>query len=369
MRDEGMKFKIAFTGNVFPFGEGFAYGGERVLYYLLQGLSELGHEIYLFSRKGTNVPSKFVKDYIPIDYVPGESNDPYYDAVVEYQEKHNILFDVYQCNYFGDRWNPFTISVCPVYVELTWCIWCHLPWNAKVHPFNTISYSRVMQQDFLNMGYETTMIHYGLPIDLYKYSPVHDGYAVWIGKIEGGKAPHLAIELAKAAGLKIVIMGPPYNTGCFWSQVAPYIDNKNVFWVRGVDDKVKYDIMSRAKVFISSNDNTWKEHFGIVNIEALACGTPILAFNRINQDCAIKVDNIITEGNEGFFLNYEDSNNVQEILDKGVPLLKGIGLISRADCRKQFERRFTNILMAKRYEWLYRYLFENSTVRSIEIPF
>jgi glycosyltransferase involved in cell wall biosynthesis len=211
----------------------------------------------------------------------------------------------------------------------------------------------VLQEDFLDINVETTMIHYGLPKDLYSFQPEHDGYAVWIGKMEGGKAPKLAIELALAAGIKIVLMGPPYNTGCFWEQVAPYLDNPNVFWVRGVDDAQKYKIMSRAKVFIYSNDNTWKEHFGIVLAEALAMGVPVVGFNRINQDCAIVVDGIIHHGRHGYILHYKDSNDTKEILDKGVPYVQSIDRIDRKECREHFEKRFTAELMAKRYEWFY----------------
>jgi len=216
------------------------------------------------------------------------------------------------------------------------------------------------------MGMPTSMIYYGLPKELYQFSPDHDDYAVWIGKIEDGKAPKLAIELAKAAGLKIVIMGPPYNTNCFWNQVEPYIDNENVFWVRGVDDVMKQEIMSRAKVFISSNGNTWKEHFGIVNAESLAMGTPIIAFNRINQDCAIKVDQIIEDGKHGFFLDYHDSNDVDEIIEKGVPLLKRIDEINRQDCRDQFEDRFTVEIMADRYSRFYEKIKDGSRFESVE---
>ncbi len=358
--------KIAITGNSFPFGEGIAYGGERMIYYLIQGLSDLGHDIYVFSQPGTNIPKHFIKDFIPV--VPEQGKDNYFEAIMNYCFKHHFKFDVYQCNYFGENWDERILETF-TYVEFTWCVWCHIFWQLHKQAYNTISCSKVMQNDFLNRGVETIMIHYGLPKNLYKLSLKHSNYAVWLGKIEAGKAPKLAIELAKVVGLKIIIMGPPYNTGCFYQQIAPYLDNENVFWVRGVDDVQKEKIMSKAKVFISSNDNSWKEHFGIVNIEALAMGVPILAFNRINQDCAIKVDEIIEDGVHGFFLEYNDSNNLEEILDKGVPLLNRIDEIDRIECRKQFEKKFTLELMARRYSWLYSYLIQNGNQSTVKIPF
>ena len=126
--------------------------------------------------------------------------------------------------------------------------------------------------------------------------------------------------------------------------------------------------MSKAKVFISSNDNTWCEDYGIVNVEALAMGTPVLAFNRINQDCAIVTDKIIEDGKHGFILNYRDSNNISEILTTGVPLIRRINEINPVDCRKQFEDRFTADLMARRYEWLFERIAQGQRFGSVEVP-
>jgi len=287
---------IAFTGNVFPFGPGHSYGGERELQYLSEGLTDLGHKVYLFAREGTTVEK--VEDYIPVPALTNE-RDVHFDAVTQYSKEHGIEFDVYQCNYFGEGWSRETQNRWP-YCELVWNRWQHSWFQLKEPGSNVITYSKRLQGAFHEIGLDTTMIHYGLPKDLYQCVSEKEDYAVWIGKIEAGKAPHLAIELAKAAGMKIVLMGPPYNSSHFWQLVAPYIDNETVFWLRGVDDEMKAEVMSKAKVFISSNDNSWQEDFGIVNVESLAMGTPVLAFNRINQDCAVVTDKIIEHGKHGF---------------------------------------------------------------------
>lgn len=353
--------RICMTGNSFPMSKDMAYGGERIVYYLIQELAKR-HEVYVVSREGSNFDGIPIVDYVPVGSLTNEI-----DVHFEAAKALGIDFDIFQSNYFGEGWTRESQERWP-YCELTWCAWCHAFWQLKEVPFNVISYSKSLQNDFSRLGIPTSMIYYGLPKDLYTFSPNHDGYAVWIGKIEGGKAPGLAIQLARAAGLKIVVMGPPYNTGCFYDQVAPYIDNENVFWLRGVNDKIKQEVMSRAKVFIYSNDNTWREHFGIVMAEALAMGTPILGFNRINQDCSIVIDKIVEDGVHGYILHYNDSNNVQEILDKGVPLLQKIDQIDRMECRKWFEKRFTAELMASRYEWLYNEIVTGKKFGVAEIP-
>ena len=359
--------KIVFTGNVFPWGPGHAYGGERILGYLSEALIKLGHELYIFATEGT-IPAKGAKDFVPVQPMRNDT-DVYFDVVKEYIKRTGVHFDIYHTNYFGEGWNPETLTIADHPVELVWNRWCHMAWQLKQTPYNVVSYSKVLQQDFFDVGVKTTMIHYGLPKDLYQFSPDHDGYAVWIGKIEGGKRPDLAIKLALAAGLKIVIMGPPYNTTHFWQMVAPYIDGVNIFWVRGVDDEMKGKIMRRAKVFISSNDPSWTEHFGLVNIEALACGTPIIAFNRTNRPSAIMTDKIITDEKHGFYLNYESSDDDEAIIEKGIPLLNRVVGIERKACREQFEARFTSSLMAQRFSYLYDYISEHGNVKSLEIPF
>jgi glycosyltransferase involved in cell wall biosynthesis len=354
--------KIAMTGNVCSFGKGCAYGGERIVGYLSEALTDLGHEVYLFATAGTNVEK--VKDYVPVGQLQNDT-DVYYNAVSQYEAEHNINFDIYQCNYFGEGWNPKILHRWR-YVELPWCIWCHLGHQLKLNPFNTISYSSLMKEDFKRIGMDTIMIHYGLPKDLYKPVYEKENYACWIGKLEGGKNPLAAIKLAKAAGLKLVIMAPPYNTNTFW-QIQPYIDNENVFWVRGVDDEMKQEIMSKAKCFIYTNDNTWKEHFGIVMAESLAMGTPVVAMNRINQDCSVVTDKIVVNGFNGFVLNYTDSDNMEEIIATGVPLLNKINTIDKKNCREWFEKRFTAEQMAERYSYLYNKIMTEGNFHTLEI--
>jgi len=358
--------KIFMSGNTFPMAKTMAYGGERMILYLIEELVKLGHDVYCFIKEGCDFTGIDIKDYIPLPPLRGDI-DITYEAVKEYIKKTGIEPDLYNCSYFGEGWDSEIIEKFN-YAEITWCRWPHAPWQLKKKGFNTISYSRILQLDFAQVGIPTIMIHHGIPKNLYQFEPEHDDYAVWIGKIEAGKAPRLAIELAKAAGLKIVLMGPPYSTTCFYNEVAPYIDNEKVFWLRGVNDEQKRKIMSKAKVFISSNCNIWKEHLGLVNIEALAMGVPIIGFNRINQDCAIKVDGIVFDGKQGFLLEYNNSNNLQEILDKGVPLLNMIDLIDREDCRKHFEKYFTAELMGLRYDWLYKEIAQGKRFETVEIP-
>lgn len=359
------KLCIFITGNVFPVSKNMAYGGERILFYLVQELVNRGHEVYCFMREGSDFAGVGIKDYIPVEPM-NDQYDVHFKSAREYSERTGITPDVYFCGYFG-KGDPGMFERWP-YTELIWCRWSHAKFEFPVKPFNIVSYSNLLQQDMTDSSVPTTMIHYGLPKDLYPFQPDKDDYACWIGKLEGGKAPHIGIKLAKAAGIKLVIMGPPYNTGTFWNEVAPYIDNESIFWVRGVDDAMKCEIMSKARCLIYTNNSTWREHAGIIMLEAMAMGTPTVGMSMIQKPCSVETDSFIKDGVNGFVLRYR-SDNVQEILDTGVPLINRIHEIDPADCREQFEKRFTADLMARRYEWLFERVAQGERFGTVEVPF
>jgi len=356
--------KLCCTGNVFPFGPNQCYGGERILGYLYDQFANFGHDVYVFAPKGTSC-SKHVKDLIEVPSMDSSNSDVYEDAVRMYMKQHHITFDVYQCSYFGERWKESALSIAPIYVELVWNRWAHVPWQLKQRGFNIVSYSKILQEHFRRVKVPTTCIYYRLPIDLYQFNEKPDDYVVWIGKIEGGKAPSLAIKTALRANKKIVIMGPPYNTGTFWAEVAPYIDNKKVFWVRGVDDYMKHKIMRNATAFISSNRAGWCEHAGIVGLEAYACGTPIIAFNNIDDPSAIAYDPLMIEGQHGFFVNYTTTEEDESIIEKAANALNSVKTIDRRVCRDYFEQNFTSIIQANKFIHLYEEILKHGNIESI----
>ena len=357
--------KLFISGNVFPVSKDMSYGGERIVFYLVQELVNRGHEVYCFMREGSDFSGIGIKDYIPVEPM-NDQYDVHYKAIYDYSVKTMIEPDVYFCGYFG-KGNPDALELWP-YIELIWCRWSHAGFEFPVKPFNIVSYSKLLQEDMLNSGVPTTMIHYGLPKDLYKFQSEKEDYVCWIGKAEGGKYPKAGIELALAAGLKIVVMAPPYNTGIMWDQILPYVDNERVFWVRGVDDAMKYEIMSKAKCLIYSNDSSWREHAGIIMLEAMAMGTPTVGMSMVQKPCSVETDDFILDGVTGHILRYR-SDDIQEILNIGVPLINRIHEIDPADCREQFEKRFTADLMARRYEWLFERVAQGERFGTVEVPF
>jgi len=357
--------KIFMTSNVFSISRTMSYGGERIIFYLIEALAHRGHDVYAFTREGSNFDGVPIKAYIPVEPM-NDKYDVHFKAACEYSDRTGINPDVYFCGYFG-KGDPQMFERWP-YAELIWCRWSHAGFEFQVPPFNIVSYSNLLHQDMLDSGIKTTMIHYGLPQDLYAFQPDKEDYVVWLGKAESGKAPWIAGELAKTTGTKLVYMCPPYNTGTMWDQVLPYVDNRQIFWVRGVDDKMKYEIMSKAKCLLYTNDSSWREHAGIIMLEAMAMGTPIIGMSMVQKPCSVETDKFVKDGVNGFVLHYK-SDNLAEILNEGIPLLQRIHEIDSAECRKQFDERFTADLMAKRYEWMFERVAKGERFGDARVPF
>lgn len=355
------------TGNVFPFGEGKAYGAERVIYYLIRGLKRLGHEIVLFGNAQHDVSDEYIEAHVPIAHAYEWKTDANVGAAMQYEDRVGKRFDVFQCNYFGGVWDEEATRRWN-YCELAWCSWCHTGMKTA-KAFNTISVSKLMHDDMASKSMPTTMIHYGIPVEDYLIGE-NRGYLVWAGKLEGGKGVEWAIEVANRANRKLIVIGPPYNPGYFRS-VMPSLDETNVIWMRGCSDRVKIEILKHAHAFLSPNVATWTEQFGIVNIEALAAGLPLIAWTHKTRRSGVWTDGVVTPGVNGFYVEYEDSHGpefyrvadqVAKLVNEEVPKLDRTRIKWNAE-------EWSYIEMARRYEWFYQQIQGGKRYSSLVVPF
>lgn len=363
---------IAQTSNIFPMGPTKAYGGERIVYYLCQALKNLGHEVVFFGAPQNDVPLGV--EHVSIPPIEACERDPHPMAVKDWEARHSRHFDVFQCNYFGSKWDP---TVCRDwnYCELVWCSWSHTKDQLR-DPHNTVCYSRALQRDMQQTDRPATLIYYGIPMENYQVDPRPPlPYVVWIGKIEGGKGCDWAIDAALAADMKIVLMGPPYNSGHFQNDVAPKFADPRVIWLRGCTDEMKRKVFSRATAFLSTNVDGWGEHFGIVNIEAMASGCPVLGWNRKppHAQSAVVYDEIIEPGKNGHVIEYTTSRSPDEyrrVVGQVADLLKSgkVSVMDRQVVRRTIVDRFSAELMAKRFLWYYKQIQGHQKIIMTEVP-
>jgi glycosyltransferase involved in cell wall biosynthesis len=168
-----------------------------------------------------------------------------------------------------------------------------------------------------------------------------DAPLVFLSRVESIKGPHLAIEVARRAGRRLLIAGNHSATpdeAEFWrTKVEPELGKGGVEYVGPVDDKQKDDLLGRAAALLVPVQ--WSEPFGIVFAEALACGTPV-----ISCPCG-SLPEIVTEGETGF---------LAESVANLVSAVGRLGSIDRAACRRRAEERFSRDVVARAYAGLYQ---------------
>ena len=213
-----------------------------------------------------------------------------------------------------------------------------------------------------------TVIYFGLPKEQYPtYSLEHNDYLVWIGRMDHGKAPDIAIEVAKRSNHRIVLMGPSYHYPFAVDNVLPQVDGNKVIWLRGCSDDIKQRVLLKAKALIAPLWNGYMEMFGIVNIEALACGVPVIGWNNDAQPSAIGGGEIIDHGKHGFIVRHTGyGDNVRDqSINCAVDYLKDIENINRVDCRQRYEEHFTSDIMTRKTLWFMEIVRERGTVEDV----
>jgi glycosyltransferase involved in cell wall biosynthesis len=192
-------------------------------------------------------------------------------------------------------------------------------------------------------------IHHGLPHRHYTFHPQSEGYLAFLGRISPEKRPDHAIELAKRTGLPLRIAAKvdPADEDYYRSKIKPLLDHPLIEFIGEISDAEKDEFIGNAAALVCPYD--WPEPFGLVLIEALACGTPVLAYRRGS------IPEIIDEGITGF---------ICESLFEMAEAVGQIPIIDRHRCRAAFDERFTADRMARDYVTLYERIIEEGAAHA-----
>jgi glycosyltransferase involved in cell wall biosynthesis len=203
-----------------------------------------------------------------------------------------------------------------------------------------VSISDAQRRPLPNANFIAT-VHHGLPADLLLPRPVKQSYLAFLGRICPEKCPDRAIEIARRTGipLKMAAKVDRVDADYHATTIRPLIDGRQVEHIGEIGDAEKADFLSGAQALLLPID--WPEPFGLVMIEAMACGTPVIAFR------AGSVPEVIEDGVTGFVVS-----NMAEACEA----VKRLPELSRAVIRARFEERFTATRMAEDYVGLYRRL-------------
>ena len=182
-----------------------------------------------------------------------------------------------------------------------------------------------------------------MPLETYEWTAQVEADAplVYLGRVEEIKGVHLAIEVARKSGRRLIIAGnvpkAEHHRRYFAEQIQPHVDGKTVEYVGAVDDVAKNQRLGRSAALLMPL--LWEEPFGIVMAEALACGTPVIGLRRGS------LPEIVQHGVNGFVCG-----SVEEM----VRAVGRLPEIDRRDCRRIAEEKFSDRVIVEAYERLYR---------------
>ena len=322
------------------------YGGtERIVSYLTEELVRQGHEVTLFASGDSRTQAKLVRcSDMALRLNPAvKDHTPYHimmlDAVREQADDFDVLhFHIDLLHFplirdFADR----TVTTLHGRLDLPDL----KPFYAAFPEIPLVSISRDQRRPLAWPINWVGNVYHGLPRELLPFTANPKGdYLAFLGRISPEKRPDRAIEIAARAGRKLRIAAKIDRVDqAYWDDtIAPMIAaHPNVEYIGEIDEAQKAEFLGNAQALLFPID--WPEPFGLVMIEAMACGTPVIAFR-----CG-SVPEVISPGRSGFLV---------ETLEQAVEALGEVETLDRRKVRDTFEKRFTVERMAMDYLAIYR---------------
>ena len=325
------------------------YGGtERVVSYLTEALVEQGHDVTLFASGDSITEARLIPGCERSLRLSEDCVDPMahhavmLDRVIGMAEEFDIIHFHTDYAHFPSSKNMELRNVTTLHGRLDLPDLEPLYRHFNEMPLVSISYA---QREPIGDVNWVGNVYHGLPAELHKASEEPGKYLAFLGRISPEKRPDRAIHIALKAGmpLKIAAKIDRVDREYFETQIKPLLKNKSIEYIGEITESEKTEFLGNAYAYLFPID--WPEPFGLTMIEAMACGTPTIAFA-----CG-SVPEIVEEGVSGFIVNSEHS---------AVEALRQVPSMSRAKCRAMFDKRFTDVRMAEDYLKLYEAVSEAS---------
>lgn len=316
--------------------------------WLTNSLVNLGHEVTLFasgnsktkaalisvneaSTDGQNLSENIIKNYIHLLISKCYLQSEKFDIIHSHQNDFSIMR-----------------SLCAAMVKTPTVHSLHSPIKEELKPFLHhfkrniyISFSLAQRKTMPELNWFGNIYH-GVDTKIFSFNPKPEDYFLFLGRITEEKGAHLAIKAAKTAGVKLVIAGKSYPSEGYWHEkIEKHIDGKNIRYVGETDFKAKIELLKNAKAVLFPTQ--YDEVFGLVMIEAMSCGTPVIGWDKGS------VPEIINHGKTGFVVK-----SVAEMTNA----IKVIDTISREATRKRAELYFSIEKMVKGYAKIYARIVE-----------
>ena len=324
------------------------YGGtERIVSFVTEELVRRGHDVTLFASGDSRTTARLVP---VVERATRFESATHAILGAEFIRELGMVFsrasdfDVIHCHVdylafpFDDLTPTPTVHTIHGRLDLPHLVAVYRQFSTV--PLVSISDAQRAPLEPLGVRWAGTVYH-GLPVERYAFAPVDSGYLAFLGRISPEKQADLAIEIARRVGLplKIAAKVDAVDQEYFDRVVAPLLDDPLVEFLGEIGEDDKPAFLGGAKALLFPID--WPEPFGLVMIEAMACGTPVIA-----RPCG-SVPEVVDHGRTGFL-----ASSLVELAEA----VKRLDEIDRAECRRHVEQRFSVARMAEDYERIYRRL-------------
>lgn len=327
------------------------YGAtELVVYNLTEELLRLGHDVTVFASGDSQLSARLV----PIaPKAIGSSLRKRLREALGYQalakvasflqrEKFDILHNHagWQALLFKDIFRH------PILTTIHWTLEneCEKEMYGMFKDMPFVSISDAQRRPLPDLNYVST-VHHGLPLERFPFNDSPRDYLAYLGRFSPVKDPVAAIEVAKRTGKKLLMAAKinDFERDYFEQEVAPHIDGKQIIYLGELDHSGKVELLRNARAVLLPIK--WSEPFGLVNIEALACGTPVLTMPLGSAP------EIIVDGQTGFLC---------DSLDQMCERVSQLGQIDRRACRRHVEQHFSVERMVKGYLKAYKTVIQEA---------
>ena len=329
-----------------------SYGGtERVVSYLTEELVKLGHDVTLFASGDSVTAAKLIPACPRSLRLDSNCRDRMahltvlLDLVFEHAREFDMIhFHIDYAHYpFSCRQKLHHVTTLHGRLDLVDLV----PLYRRFATVPLVSISNAQRKPFPRLNWQGTVYH-GLPQELYTFRAQPGKYLAFLGRISPEKRVDRAIEIAKRSGLHIKVAAKvdPVDEQYFQEKIKPLMNDSCCEFLGEIEQHEKADFLGNALALLFPID--WPEPFGLVMIEAMACGTPVIAYAEG------AVPEIVRHGHDGFLVdNLEDA----------VRAVNQLHTLNRRECRASFETRFSARRMTLDYLNVYQTLLASSFAR------
>jgi glycosyltransferase involved in cell wall biosynthesis/mannose-6-phosphate isomerase-like protein (cupin superfamily) len=320
---------------------------ERVVSLLCEGLVEKGVDVTLFATGDSLTRAK-------LEYV----------CKTPYEEDSSILPKVWECLHIAhlfEQAGEFDLIHNNFdFLPLSYSRLVDTPIVTTIHGFSSPKILPVYKE-YADRSYYVAIsnadrspeleyiatVYHGIDVESFEFSPEQGDYLLYFGRIHPDKGTREAIEIARRFGMRLFLAGIIQDEAYFREHVAPFLDGHQVTYLGSVGPERRSSLLGGAYALL--HPISFEEPFGLSVVEAMACGTPVVAFNRGSMP------EVIRDGVTGYLVGS---------VEEAVEALARIPRIERAACRQWVEERFSRERMVNDYLEVYRKVLEKEKARA-----